>query len=133
MHLGSPLDTNLRAERNPIGLRMCPPPFSVTLAELSRLKGLLEINSHHPSAKIQINLILSPSSTPADFTAAASSPASSTSLNHPGHACLPFDLSSSQGAVNNVNATIQVIYKGESNVQMLYLSQLHQNLINQSA
>ena len=72
----------------------------------------MEINSHHPSAKIQINVILSSNPAPADFTAAAASPANSTSMNHPGHACLPLDLSSFQGAVNNANATIQVVYNG---------------------
>lgn len=72
----------------------------------------MEIDSHHASAKIQINVILSSNPALADFNGAASSPASSTSLNHPGHACLALDLSSFQGAANNVNATIQVVYNG---------------------
>ncbi|KAG0046696.1 hypothetical protein BGZ83_008122 [Gryganskiella cystojenkinii] len=75
-------------------------------------KGFLDINSHHPSATVKINVVLSNNPGAADFTAAAGTPASSLALSHPGHACMQLDLSSFKGAANNVNATIQVVYNG---------------------
>ncbi|GJJ71603.1 hypothetical protein EMPS_03953 [Entomortierella parvispora] len=74
--------------------------------------GFVEILSVHPSSTLQINVVLGSNPAAADFTAAASTPANSTSMNHPGHGCFPLNLSSFNGAANNANATIQLIYNG---------------------
>ena len=64
------------------------------------------------SANININVVYGDNPAAADFTAAAATPASSVALSHPGKACFPLDLSSFQGAANNTNATIQIVYSG---------------------
>ncbi|KAI7822160.1 hypothetical protein BC939DRAFT_398159 [Gamsiella multidivaricata] len=74
--------------------------------------GFLEIESFHVKADIKINVAYGNAPSAADFTTAAATPASSISINHPGLACLPLDLSSFNGAANNTNATIQVVYNG---------------------
>ncbi|KAF9431954.1 hypothetical protein BGZ76_011482 [Entomortierella beljakovae] len=80
--------------------------------EFPLTKGFLQINSHHAKAEAKINVVIGNSPTAADFTAAAGTPASSPSINHPGNVCLPLDLSAFKGAANNVNATIQIVYNG---------------------
>ncbi|KAG0208508.1 hypothetical protein BGX28_000562 [Mortierella sp. GBA30] len=75
-------------------------------------KGFLQIYSAHVSADLKINVVYGNNPSAADFTAAAATPAGSLSINHPGNACLPLDLSSFKGAANNTNATIQIIYNG---------------------
>ncbi|KAG0001349.1 hypothetical protein BGZ80_004336 [Entomortierella chlamydospora] len=74
--------------------------------------GFLQINSRHVSAEITINVVIGSNPVAADFTTAAGTPANSTSLKHPGNACFPLDLSTFQGAANNTNATIQIVYNG---------------------
>ncbi|KAF9907156.1 hypothetical protein BX616_000519 [Lobosporangium transversale] len=75
-------------------------------------KGFVTINSGHVKAEIKINVAYGNNPSEADFTAAASTPASSSSVNHPGSSCLPLDLSSFKGAADNTNATIQIVYNG---------------------
>ncbi|KAF8939298.1 hypothetical protein BGZ58_010195 [Dissophora ornata] len=77
--------------------------------------GFIDINSFHVSSTVTINIALGNNPSAANFTAAAATPASSPtsiSINHPGHSCLSLNLTSFTGAVNNTNATIQVIYNG---------------------
>ncbi|KAF8941106.1 hypothetical protein BGZ58_002212 [Dissophora ornata] len=74
--------------------------------------GFLEIYSEHVNANIKINVVYGNNPAAADFTSAAATPASSVTLSHPGKACFPLDLSSFQGAANNTNATIQIVYNG---------------------
>ncbi|KAG0293902.1 hypothetical protein BGZ98_001978 [Dissophora globulifera] len=75
-------------------------------------KGFLEVNSHHAAADLTINIVFGNDPAATDFTTAATTPASSISLKHPGNACLPLDLSTFKNATNNVNATIQIVYNG---------------------
>ncbi|KAG0295589.1 hypothetical protein BGZ98_001331 [Dissophora globulifera] len=75
-------------------------------------KGFLEISSFHVSADMKINVVYGNDPAATDFTTAAATPASSISINHPGQACLPLDLSTFKGAANNINATIQIVYNG---------------------
>ncbi|KAF8983164.1 hypothetical protein BGZ46_010762 [Entomortierella lignicola] len=74
--------------------------------------GFLQIDSHHVKADIKINVVIGNSPVAADFITAAGTPVNSTSLNHPGHACFPLNLSTFSGATNNTNATIQIVYNG---------------------
>ncbi|KAF9167426.1 hypothetical protein BGX21_010532 [Mortierella sp. AD011] len=71
--------------------------------------GFVDINSFHPSSTVTINVAIGSNPNTSDFTAAA---ASSIAINHPGHACLSFNLTSIPGAANNTNATIQLVYSG---------------------
>lgn len=75
-------------------------------------KGFLTINSFHVTATVNINVVIGNNPTAADFTTAASTPANTTKVSHPGHSCLPLDLSTFKGAANNTNATIQLVYNG---------------------
>lgn len=75
--------------------------------------GFVDINSFRISTTIVVNIALGNNPAAADFTAAAAKPASpATSINHPGHSCLSFNLTSFAGAANNTNVTIQVVYNG---------------------
>ncbi|KAF9347342.1 hypothetical protein BGX26_001165 [Mortierella sp. AD094] len=71
--------------------------------------GFVDIDSFHPSSTVTINVAIGANPAAADFTAAA---ASAIAINHPGHSCLSFNLTSIPGAANNTNATIQLVYNG---------------------
>ncbi|KAF9085322.1 hypothetical protein BGX23_009790 [Mortierella sp. AD031] len=75
-------------------------------------KGFLQISSFHPTASVKVNVAYGNNPSAADFTTASLSPAASIQVTHPAQSCLPLDLSSFNGAVNNTNATIQLVYNG---------------------
>ncbi|KAG0245633.1 hypothetical protein B0O80DRAFT_501305 [Mortierella sp. GBAus27b] len=75
-------------------------------------KGFVEINSHHVTASVQVNIVYGNNPTADNFTASGATPATTFKATQPGLLCIPLELSTFKGAADNVTATIQLIYNG---------------------
>ncbi|KAG0251471.1 hypothetical protein BG011_007587 [Mortierella polycephala] len=73
-------------------------------------RGFVQVNSGHPNSKVDVNIAYGNNPSAADFTAAADKPIASLTIDVPRKACMTVDLTKSQDAVDNTNATIQIVY-----------------------